>query len=281
MGEGTMRMAIGYLDFADGHLDTAAEQLGAAHEIFGPLWIGAAAMCRAAQAQIALAQNRTAEARAHADEAIQLGTRTDTVNALIWARTVQASIARRDGDARYAEELLHDALDLAVRTYRRTLACDLLEGLVWTFADQGRTEEAARLLGAADALRATAGCPRFPVHAQDHERGVAQLRAELGDDMFGAAHASGAALSFDDAIAYSRRGRGHRQRRSHGWDSLTPSELQVVELVAEGLTNPQIGERLFISKRTVQSHLAHVFTKLGVTSRVELAANAATRRAAT
>jgi DNA-binding NarL/FixJ family response regulator len=52
-----------------------------------------------------------------------------------------------------------------------------------------------------------------------------------------------------------------------------------VELVAEGLTNPQIGERLYVSRRTVQTHLAHVFAKLGVSSRTQLATQAARRQA--
>jgi DNA-binding CsgD family transcriptional regulator len=55
-------------------------------------------------------------------------------------------------------------------------------------------------------------------------------------------------------------------------------ELHVVGLVAEGLTNPEIGERLFISRGTVKTHLSHVFAKVGVTTRSELAAQA-TRRA--
>lgn len=58
------------------------------------------------------------------------------------------------------------------------------------------------------------------------------------------------------------------------WDSLSSSEKRVIELVCEGLTNPQIGERLYISRRTVQTHLYNVFKKLGVTSRAELAAKA-------
>ena len=72
----------------------------------------------------------------------------------------------------------------------------------------------------------------------------------------------------------------HRPRMfpSTGWASLTPSELQVVGLVAEGLSNPLIGERLFVSRRTVQTHLKHVFAKLGVTSRAELASKATRRR---
>jgi DNA-binding CsgD family transcriptional regulator len=75
------------------------------------------------------------------------------------------------------------------------------------------------------------------------------------------------------------RGRGERKRPSTGWASLTPSELQVVLLVAEGLSNPQIGERLFISKRTVQTHLKHVFAKLSLTSRAELASEVTRRQA--
>ncbi len=71
-----------------------------------------------------------------------------------------------------------------------------------------------------------------------------------------------------------RRGRGERKRPSAGWAGLTPVETEVVRLVTQGLTNPQIGERLFISKRTVGAHLARIFTKLGVRSRAELAAEA-------
>ena len=69
-----------------------------------------------------------------------------------------------------------------------------------------------------------------------------------------------------------RRGRrGPRGRPQTGWRSLTPSERAVAELVAEGLSNPQIGDRLFISRRTVQTHVAHVFAKLDLTSRAQLA----------
>ena len=75
-----------------------------------------------------------------------------------------------------------------------------------------------------------------------------------------------------------RRGRrGTRGRPQFGWDSLTPTEHTVAGLVAEGLSNPQIGERMYISHRTVQTHLAHVFAKLDISSRTQLAAEV-TRR---
>jgi DNA-binding CsgD family transcriptional regulator len=74
--------------------------------------------------------------------------------------------------------------------------------------------------------------------------------------------------------------RGPRKRPQLGWESLTPTERQVVDLVSEGLSNPQIGERLYVSPRTVQTHVAHVFTKLRVSSRAQVAAEAARRRQA-
>ena len=76
-----------------------------------------------------------------------------------------------------------------------------------------------------------------------------------------------------------RRGRrGPRGRPQFGWPSLTPTECSIADLVAEGLSNPQIGKRLYISHRTVQTHLAHVFAKLDISSRAQLAAELARRR---
>ena len=92
---------------------------------------------------------------------------------------------------------------------------------------------------------------------------------------FDSAWAEGAALSSDEAIAYAQRGRGQRKRPASGWASLTPTERDVVRLVSEGLANSDIAARLFVSPRTVQTHLTHVYTKLGLTSRVQLAQEAA------
>jgi len=77
-----------------------------------------------------------------------------------------------------------------------------------------------------------------------------------------------------------RRGRhGPRRRPQFGWQSLTPTEQTVAGLVADGLSNPQIGDRLYVSRRTVQTHLAHVFAKLDIASRAQLAAEVARHRA--
>ena len=126
-----------------------------------------------------------------------------------------------------------------------------------------------------DAIRQRMGAVRFKVWDAGYEASVATLRDALGDKDFDSAWAEGAALSTEEAIAYAQRGRGQRKRPTSGWGSLTPTERDVVRLVSEGLANNDIAARLFVSPRTVQTHLTHVYTKLGLTSRVQLAQEAA------
>jgi DNA-binding CsgD family transcriptional regulator len=106
---------------------------------------------------------------------------------------------------------------------------------------------------------------------------VGELRRRLGDNGFDDAYADGTRMSLHAAVEYVRRGRGTRRRPSTGWGSLTPTELEVVQLVLEGLNNPEIGGRLFMSRGTVKTHLPHVYAKLGVANRTELATLASTR----
>ena len=101
----------------------------------------------------------------------------------------------------------------------------------------------------------------------------------MGDNDFDTAWAEGASLSTDDAIAYVQRGRGERKRPASGWASLTPTERDVARLVGEGLGNKDIAARLFVSPRTVESHLTHAYTKLGISSRVQLAQEVGRRTA--
>jgi DNA-binding CsgD family transcriptional regulator len=119
------------------------------------------------------------------------------------------------------------------------------------------------------------GAVRFKVWDAGYEASVTTLRDALGEQDFDSAWAEGAALSTQEAIAYAQRGRGERKRPTSGWGSLTPTELDVVRLVSEGLSNNDVAARLFVSPRTVQTHLTHVYTKLSLSSRVQLVQEAA------
>lgn len=152
----------------------------------------------------------------------------------------------------------HDAAWLRGAALRcQGLAADdpgLLEAAALAYADASRPLELA--------LAAEAAAVAYVEH------GETQRARPLLDQAIATYERLNAArdLARADAILREmgvRRGiRGTRKRPQFGWPSLTPTELTVAALVADGLSNPQIGDRLFISRRTVQTHLAHMFAKL-------------------
>jgi DNA-binding CsgD family transcriptional regulator len=211
-------------------------------------------------------------------EAKELGKSISNPRLVAHANHHLGELARRRHDPSHAEDLHHEALTLRARAGLRPGVAESLESLAALATDQESFTEAARLLGAAAALRAEIGLARWPADQAGYDTGVARARDALGEPAFDAAWAEGQALPVDEAVAYVSRARGERKRPSSGWASLTPTEIEVVKLVATGLTNPEVGERLFIGRGTVKTHLAHVFAKLGIATRTELAAEA-TRRA--
>jgi DNA-binding CsgD family transcriptional regulator len=142
-----------------------------------------------------------------------------------------------------------------------------LESVAGVAVDAQRWQIAARLLAAAQALLDAAGYVRSRSDQARHDHELDQVRGALGEEAQEVAMAEGSGLSADEAVSYATRRRGNRDRPVSGWDSLTPAELEVAQMVGEGLTNPEVGRRLFISPRTVGHHLAHVYQKLGIHSR--------------
>jgi DNA-binding CsgD family transcriptional regulator len=192
------------------------------------------------------------------------------------ALVMSAHVARHDGELLRAESTLYDALAEAAPRYRYVLPL-VVEMFAGLRAEAGAWREVARLLGSAESYRRETGLREVdPFSTVDDD--LRRAREALGDAGFEAAYDEGLATPIDDAVVWLQRGRGARRRRSSGWDSLTPTEVEVVRLVAEGLANKQIAARLFMSPRTVSTNITHVFTKLAITSRTELAAEA-TRRA--
>ena len=232
---------------------------------------GVAALQRAFSAHAALAGGDLLAARQWADEAVS----TTTGLFLMVALTARARVAIAQGQLEQAERDAHDALACAAELEAYLGISDILECLAALAGDAGSHREAARLFGAAHGSRQRMGAVRFKVWDAGYEASVEELRNALGQAVFETAWAEGAALSTEEAIAYAQRGRGQRKRPTSGWASLTPTERDVVRLVSEGLANNDIAGRLFVSPRTVQTHLTHVYTKLGLSSRVQLVQEAA------
>ncbi|HKI39240.1 MAG TPA: LuxR C-terminal-related transcriptional regulator, partial [Mycobacterium sp.] len=221
-------------------------------------------------AQVALAGGDLLAARRWADDAVS----TTTGWWHMLALTTRARVAIAQGEPEQAERDAHDALACAADVRAYLHIPDILECLAMLAGDAHSHREAARFFGAAEAIRLHMGAVRFKVWDAGYEASVAVLRDAMGEKDFDTAWAEGAALSIEEAIAYAQRGRGQRKRPARGWASLTPTERDVVRLVSEGLGNKDIAARLFVSPRTVQTHLTHVYTKLGLTSRVQLAQEA-------
>ncbi|MDT5308772.1 MAG: hypothetical protein QOE48_4457, partial [Mycobacterium sp.] len=226
-----------------------------------------AAMLRPVAAQVALAGGDLLAARRWADEAVS----TASGWWLMGALTTRAQVAIAQGEPEQAERDAHDALARAADIQAYVEIPDILECLGTLASEAASHREAARLFGAAHGTRQRMGAVRFKVWDAGYAAAVAALRDAMGEQDFDSAWAEGAALSTEEAIAYAQRGRGQRKRPASGWGSLTPTERDVVRLVSEGLANNEIATRLFVSPRTVQTHLTHVYTKLGLTSRVQLA----------
>jgi predicted ATPase/DNA-binding CsgD family transcriptional regulator len=227
---------------------------------------------------------RTGEAREAAERGLAVATRLDTPHTLAESLDALAAVVAGDDPGR-ADDLRHEALRVRLGRGLRSVYPGSLDalagGLVAGAADRSsdRLVDAARLLAASDAARARIGHPRPACDREAHAALVASLRSALGDERFAAARAEGAELTLDAAVAHAARSRGPRRRAASGWASLTPAEEQVVALVTEGLPNPEIARRLFVSRATVKTHLSHIYAKLGMANRTELAAAARVREA--
>lgn len=178
------------------------------------------------------------------------------------------TVARR-GEHRRADTVHRQALAIRGRIGDPAAAADSLEALGALAVARGDFATAARRFGAAQALRQHHGCARRERYRREHEQAVALARHELAD-CFDDAWTAGSALTLDGAVAEATRYGKRRKRPSTGWEALTPAEREVAILAARGMPSQGIAQELVVSRRTVDTHLHHAYTKLGITRRAEL-----------
>jgi predicted ATPase/DNA-binding CsgD family transcriptional regulator len=160
-----------------------------------------------------------------------------------------------------------------------------LAGVATLAAAQKEFEQAARLFGAAEALRDTLGHAFTLPERAAFERGESAARTALGETAVAAAEVAGRALPLESVLAEARAfldSVAERVRPAEPTDAairfgLTPRELEVLSLLAGGRSDREIADALFIGPRTVQTHVANIFGKLGVHGRTEAAAIAVRR----
>lgn len=222
----------------------------------------------AAHASFRIGQLDDAAARAH--EVIRLGTLDHIVLEPARASILLGAIALAHNDVTTAEKLIRQGITAHVEHGNMLWLPDALETLTAVAAACADHHEVGTLLGASSSLRAIqqTTCWFYNDLVVDARRSAV---AAIGEVELERAFAAGAVLSVDELVTYLERTYGTRGRPTLGWSSLTPTELQVAELVRVGLSNREIAEKLIMGAETVKTHVSHTFTKLGLTKRAQLA----------
>jgi predicted ATPase/DNA-binding CsgD family transcriptional regulator len=174
-----------------------------------------------------------------------------------------AQLASRRGDHEQAQAFCERALALASGLNDRWLVSTCLEGMGRIAVAVGRVKLGVQLLSAAEHAQRDTGTQWTPFVRGDYEKAVESARAALGEDEFTRVWATGQLLTADQAAVAAVVARS--APTAH--DELTARELEVLKLVAEGLSDAEVAERLIVSRRTVHSHLRSIYRKLGVNSR--------------
>ncbi|MDX6552257.1 MAG: hypothetical protein QOH74_745, partial [Gaiellales bacterium] len=262
------------VDEAAAYLDRVRETIASSGPQWGMFWVY-------------LARARLAEARGEPAEALSVLRECWDVHAAfpgvrMWGAVDLVRTCLTLGESALAADvaLTVEAIASAAGTATASGAAHLCRGLV--------DDDVTELVGAVEAYRAggrvhdlAVACERAGAALADHgQRDDARAlmqEAVAVYERLGAQRDQRRAAAVMRQLGFRRGSRTPHTRAATGWDALTATERQVASLAAAGLTNPEIGARLFISRRTVQTHLSHVFAKLAVRSRVELASLAASR----
>ena len=232
-------------------------------------------------AQVALRDGDLVSARALAEKSAalyqEMGHRHGTAKSLAVVGKTLAS----EGDLAAARAHYEQCLAISSALSEKWVAAIYLVELGEVLAEQQQAPWAAQLWGASEVLREASGVPIPLVEQADYERAVAAARASMGERAFASAWSQGRMMTAEQALA--AQGQALAPARSlrppfHAStaypDNLTAREVEVLRLLASGLTDLKIAEKLVLSPRTVHTHISSIYVKLGVTSR-----SAATRYA--
>ena len=175
------------------------------------------------------------------------------------------------GDTEAARRRFVAALDLVAESDALSIA-QQVEGIAVAGMDKD-ARRALKLFGAASRLREEVEVPVMLPWSIWLEPAMAGARAALPSDAADKAWESGRTMSAAQVLALARGTQSASQggKATCNAGGLSKREIEVAGLVAYGMTSRSIAERLFLSERTVESHLEHILTKLGFSSRTQVA----------
>jgi DNA-binding CsgD family transcriptional regulator len=212
--------------------------------------------------------------RSASAEGVRLSRQVGDLYSLEMMLINQGMVALMDRDPAGAKPLFTEALGIARQIDDRVAQYWTLDALGCHAARSGQARRAARLFGAAETVRSGAGASSIGVLAPLVSEATRASTAALGAAKFQAEFAAGQHVQRGDAIALALGESAHVAAADTDTQATAPlgnREAEVARLVAEGLSNKEIGVRLFISERTVDSHVRSILNKLGFNSRAQIA----------
>jgi non-specific serine/threonine protein kinase len=227
---------------------------------------------------VAYGRGDTVEAAALLEEACSAALALDDPLVPAWGLTYLALIACAQDEPARAADLLRQLLASASTSGLRHHHREFLAAMAVLASIIGAAESTARLFGAADTE--SYGSPRDLPETVAYEDAEAVARKQSGDDAYDEAWRTGQRLRPEEISAEVDRvltvaeETGSRPTPDRDGARLTPREREVLRLLVEGCSNPEIADALFISPRTAETHVTHILAKFGVTTRAEAAARA-------
>ncbi len=222
--------------------------------------------------QVALGQGDLVTARSLAEKSValykEMGHRHGTAESL----SALGKVVTAQGDYAAARTLYEESLVLSEELGEQWVIAASMLGLGEVVVAQQKLAWAAQLWGAAEAIRDAIGVPIPPVELADYERSLSAARVHLGERAFAAAWSQGRSMTPEQALAAQGRKPAPPATTTVTPPAtypagLTAREVEVLRLVAGGLTDLQIAEKLVLSPRTVHAHISSIYSKLAVTSR--------------
>jgi len=228
--------------------------------------------------QVALRQGDLVKARSLAEKGVALYREMGHRHGMAESLPALGKVLAAQGDYPTARTLYEESLAISGELGEKWVVAQCLVGLGEVVAAQRQLAWAAQLWGVAEALRDAIDVPLPPVERTSYDRSVAATRAHLGEGAFATAWAQGRSMTPEQVLVAQGRKPGPPPKTiippPTYPDGLSAREVEVLCLVAAGLTDVQIAEKLILSPRTVHAHTSSIYSKLAITSR-----SAATRYA--
>jgi predicted ATPase/DNA-binding CsgD family transcriptional regulator len=225
---------------------------------------------------VTLLQGDVARARSLLEESLVLFKEVGEWGRIAEVFASQGLLSLSQGDYPAARALLEESLEICRGLDYKWDTAGFLEGLAAVVAAQGEPVRAVRCMSAAQALREAIGTPLPSLSQAMHEFTTASVRTQLGEQAFDAAWVEGRVMTPEQVLvslepmpkpALTTLSSASVASPSPALAGLTPRELEVLQLLAQGLTSAQIAEQLIIGVVTVNFHVRSIYGKLGVTSR--------------